>query len=125
MDHRWGHRTATDIDVRLACGLSCAGHGRLENVSISGAFASTELRPPLLSQVLVITYVYTDRGRERYEASAYVVRHAAHGIGLEWLDLDPVMLPSILAAGEIAEAHARAGQPSPRGAPGTVEKRAS
>jgi hypothetical protein len=96
MDHRWGHRTPTDIDVRLASAHSSAGRGRLENVSISGAFVSTELRPRLLSQVLVITHAYTEHGRERYEASAYVVRHAADGIGLEWLDLDPALLPSML-----------------------------
>jgi PilZ domain-containing protein len=107
MDHRWGNRIPTDVEVRLACGTRRGGRGRLENVSMTGAFIRTAVRPPLLSQVLVITHADTDEGRKRYEATACVVRDAADGIGVEWIDLDPAMLPVILAAGQIAAGYAQ------------------
>jgi hypothetical protein len=69
---------------------------------MSGAFIRTAVRLPLLSQVLVIAHADTAQGRKRYEATACVVRDAADGIGVEWIDLDPAMLPVILATGHIA-----------------------
>jgi hypothetical protein len=95
MDHRWGNRVPVNIDVRLTCRPEFAGVGRIENVSISGAFVRTELRPPLLSRARIIACLRTARGEERHETSGYVARHAADGIGIEWLELSPAMLSAV------------------------------
>lgn len=92
MDHRWGRREPVAADVRLACCTCVAATGRLDNVSMSGAFVRTSARPPLLSQVRVIAYLRClDGPRQRYEADACVVRHSDAGIGIEWLELSPVL----------------------------------
>lgn len=99
MNHRWGDRISVDIEVHLVCAPQHVGAGRLDNVSMSGAFVFSELRPPLLSLVRVIAVVRTAEGPRRLETRACVVRHAENGIGLEWLELAPQMLSEMVGKG--------------------------
>jgi hypothetical protein len=81
MEHRWGHRVAVRLDVRLVCGRFAIGEGRLRDVSVSGAFIETELELPILAQVRI--------GASDFEVAAHVVRAEATGIGVEWCALAP------------------------------------
>lgn len=89
MEHRWGHRVEIGIDVGLVYRPSVVGAGRLRNVSISGAFIETTLRPPLLARLLV----HVDEGHGSHSLvrlpTARVVRQDATGIAVEWCTLAP------------------------------------
>jgi hypothetical protein len=89
MEHRWGHRLAADMPVRLRCMVSCDSGcrclGFLENVSATGALISTEsgIHP---APDVVVELLAPCLGMQGRELPAAVVRKSATGIAVEWLE---------------------------------------
>ncbi len=80
MEHRWGARQATDVRVEFVAVPGGTGAGRLLDVSMTGAYMSTQVPLRLLSLVHL-----TPAARPGADAmTAYVVRCDATGVGLEW-----------------------------------------
>jgi hypothetical protein len=80
-EHRWGTRVVLDTpaSLRRIYGLETAA--RLRDVSLSGAFVETTDRLPRFSRIAVRTL-----SSPSYWIEAWVVRDAADGIGIEWLE---------------------------------------
>jgi hypothetical protein len=94
MEHRWGRRVATDVDVRIFADPASAGWGRLRNISVSGGFVETALRIPVLC-TLCLTAPATD-SRDEYLVRAIVVRNTADGVGVEWCEGDSSAIPALM-----------------------------
>lgn len=84
MEHRWGQRSAVHAGVLLHPPHSI-GRGVVCNVSISGAFVHTSLRPRLFSHIEL--EMELDPAHRRI--SAWVVRRDRAGIAVEWDELAP------------------------------------
>ena len=84
MEHRWGRRQPTDVKVRFVASTDKIGTGRILNISMTGAFMAT--KSPL--RILSVVYVASSRSRKVRSSgmAAYVVRHDALGVGLEWCE---------------------------------------
>jgi hypothetical protein len=83
MEHRWGYRFPTDIPVGItARGLN--RHGRVRDVSVSGAFVVSSACVPLLSAIEIVADEEAGTSRPGRPVLAYVVRHAEDGFAIEW-----------------------------------------
>ena len=88
MEHRWGHRLATNIPVRLRCMQSrdsgCRCLGCLTSVSASGALIKTEfgIRP---AANVVVEALAPALGLEGRELPASIVRADSGEIAVEWM----------------------------------------
>ncbi len=98
MEHRWGQRIPAAIPVRLVGYPDTVGSGWLWDVSISGAFILTELRPPLLSSLEIEADLSHCGGDVAERLGGWVVRRDAAGIGLEWSELAPAVLRALLGS---------------------------
>ena len=108
MEHRWGHRLATKIPVRLRCMRSpdsgCRCLGCLESVSASGAFIRTELGIRPARNVVVETLSPT-LGMLGRELPASVVRADRGEMAVEWMEfassgVSAVMTETMVSSGE-------------------------
>lgn len=98
MEHRWGRRVPLDIPVRLIGEPHAPVLGRMENVSVSGAFIQVADREPL-SVRLEVEVILPDRSRQKAErVTAYVTRRNGTGVGIEWRDLAPAAVRVLLTA---------------------------
>src|SRR6516162_9798670 len=112
MEHRWGHRLATNIPVRLRCMQSpdsgCRCLGCLENVSASGACIRTEfgIRP---GPDVAIEMLGPAPGLQGSELPASIVRASSGEIAVEWMEfasagvsavMTEIMLNSVRDEGE-------------------------
>jgi hypothetical protein len=82
MEHRWGRRQATDIDVDITA-HAASGTGRILNISSTGAYLETSVKLRLCS------LVYLERADCALGAprtAAIVVRRTSVGVGLEWCE---------------------------------------
>jgi hypothetical protein len=104
MEHRFGHRVSTQL--RVGIGVSSQSHstGRLRNVSVSGAFVQTHLRPPSIVRLRVYFDEQHSHGSFKFGLDAYLVRSTPEGLGLEWMDSEPAILLALLSALELAAA---------------------
>ena len=82
MEHRWGRRITCHARVRLSSGVGADVAGQIRNVSISGAFIATSLRPPMFAPVEVT--VRRADGGEETRLHGCVVRKEISGIAVEW-----------------------------------------
>lgn len=82
MEHRWGRRIACHARVRLSAGIASDVPGQIRDVSISGAFVETTLKPPMFA-IVEIT-VRRDDGLEETTLCGSVVRKEHDGIAVEW-----------------------------------------
>ena len=96
MDHRWGMRVAVDLSVQIFCRPRTVGIGRLANVSVSGAFVRSGFIPPLLARVRVMSAAEKPAGAFWDSVEGYVVRLQREGFGLEWVELAPVGICTLL-----------------------------
>jgi len=96
MDHRWGMRVAMDLGVQIFCRPRTLGVGRLVNISVSGAFVRSGFIPPLLARVRVTGAAQKPVGVLWDSVEGYVVRHQRDGFGLEWVELAPVGICTLL-----------------------------
>lgn len=87
MEHRWGERSQVAVKVRLfAPGPDISRLGCILDISASGAFIETRLKPQLLQRLQVEVRTQTSTGRERVIVPACVVRRTAVGLGVEWCE---------------------------------------
>jgi hypothetical protein len=79
--------------VSLFVGLGHDGKppGRTRNISLSGLFVETPVRPPVGSSVDV-WFVW---GEDTFVGQAKVIRHADDGIGVAFLDPDALFLGAL------------------------------
>lgn len=79
--------------VSLFVGLGSSGQapGRTRNISLSGLFLETTERPPV-GAVVDVWFVW---GEDTYVGKASVVRHADDGLGLAYVEPDPLFLGAL------------------------------
>jgi hypothetical protein len=94
MEHRLGTRHIVSIPVLIVYPPLGLVHGRLENISASGALVATEWRPEIHAHLRL--YIrYRDHGRTRVmQSSAVVVRLAPGAVGMAF-DVHGLELPSL------------------------------
>jgi hypothetical protein len=109
MDHRWGMRVAVDHGVQILCRPRTVGVGRLVNISVSGALVLSGFIPPLLARVAVAGPANDPAGPLWESIEGYVVRHQRDGFGLEWVELAPVGICTMLV--ESARGRGRGASP--------------
>ena len=85
IEHRWGHRIAVDIPVQIAASALPAFHGRLTNLSWSGALIETDHELPLHAYI-AIGVKLPETGDRATMATARVTRQLKHALGVEWCD---------------------------------------
>jgi hypothetical protein len=92
MEHRWGQRIALERLVRLTARPPALGIGRIRNLSLSGAWVSTNL--PLAPGALVYLVEEPPGGGSASGAGieAFVVRCDESGIGIEWCEAAPELV---------------------------------
>ena len=97
MEHRWGERVGVDLPVRLTANPFSVRHGRLTNMSVSGASieADFDLRP--LSRIQVVIEMPHKTRCEAPSIAAYVTRSTKTGIGIEWCEFAPPVISELLA----------------------------
>jgi hypothetical protein len=86
MDHRWGKRQSTNLEVRVFAPSGKTGKGRVINVSLTGAYLETQV--PLCPHSLVYLRSPSQdiAASDAIHIAANVVRFGAHGFGLEWCE---------------------------------------
>jgi hypothetical protein len=91
---RWGQRIELDIPVRVAAHASPTIHGRLKNLSLSGALieADHELR---LHAYIEVRINLPETGC-RAGFMARVTREVEGAIGLEWCEFAPSAINELL-----------------------------
>jgi hypothetical protein len=97
MEHRLGTRHAIDLDVYLRTwGSTASAQGRLRDLSVSGAFVTTQLccRPLLHVAVQIVPGSHLRRSCTPVEG--VITRVAADGIGVEWDELQPELLTQFI-----------------------------
>jgi PilZ domain len=98
MEHRWGERVGVDIPVRLTAHPFAVRHGRLMNLSVSGASikADFDLRP--LSRIQVVIELPHRSRCEAPSIAAYVTRTSKDSVGIEWCEFAPPAVSELLQA---------------------------
>ncbi len=97
MEHRWGERVGVDLPVRVTAHPFSVRHGRLTNLSVSGAMIKTDydLRP--LSRIQIVIEMPHMSRCEAPSVAAYVTRNTKAGIGIEWCEFSPGVVSELLA----------------------------
>jgi hypothetical protein len=105
MEHRYGVRylSAIDVFVRSQSG-QLAAHGRLLDVSMSGAFVSTSLSIALLSSITIEVLSVTASARRFKPIEAQVIRRTDNGLGIEWKEPTPSALSQLVDGAQLAPA---------------------
>lgn len=96
MEHRWGRRIVVRVPVRLIIESGEPATGQTENLSISGAFIRTARLVPLWTR-LEVEFAHADgltEGPERI--TAHVTRRTREGVGIEWYELAPHSVRTLL-----------------------------
>ena len=88
MEHRWGNRVRSNLNVRLFAPRVSGSWGRLRDISLSGGFIETRLALSPLS-ALCLRLSPADRSAPAARVlHTLVVRRAEDGVGVEWFDDD-------------------------------------
>jgi hypothetical protein len=97
MEHRLGTRHAIDLEVYLRTwGSTVSAKGRLKDLSVSGAFVTTQLPcQPMLHIAVQIVPISHSR-RNCVPVEGLITRVAADGIGVEWDELQPELVARFL-----------------------------
>jgi PilZ domain len=97
MEHRLGTRHAIDLEVYLRTwGSTVSARGRLKDLSVSGAFVTTQLPCQPLLHVAVQIVPRAQSRRNGISVEGLITRVAADGIGVEWDELQPELLTQFL-----------------------------
>lgn len=102
IDHRWGHRVPVNIPVTVAAQPGVDAGGTLTNVSVSGAWIGMHPAPPEATLLNVGLPSRRDAGGVEY-VMAWVVRRTPEGIAVEWADLAPALVRSMLERAQPAD----------------------
>lgn len=95
MEHRWGIRIPFNKSVRLMTPRLGVFEGLLVDLSISGALIQTCQEVRLLSQLEVFLLPFEAK-RHWVKVPAYVIRRTNNRIGIEWCELSPKPVCSLL-----------------------------
>jgi hypothetical protein len=98
MEHRWGERVGVDLPVRITAHPFAVRHGRLNNLSVSGAMLKADFDLRILSRIQVVIEIPHKTRSEAPSISAYVTRVTKAGIGIEWCEFAPVVISELLAS---------------------------
>jgi hypothetical protein len=99
MEHRWGTRYKVDVEVYIhTCQGAVATIGRLTEVSVSGGFVTTHLPAHTIALVSLPTRL-AGLNRAIRNIEGYVVRRAATGVGIEWLEFAPELVQFLTQRG--------------------------
>jgi hypothetical protein len=96
MEHRWGQRFAVDLPIRMNVPLLGETHSRLTNLSLSGAFITTQMNVRVLSRLQVFIEIPGDALQDMASIAAFVARKSDHGIGVEWCEFAPAVVAKLL-----------------------------
>ncbi len=100
MEHRWGRRVAVRVPVRLIAETGESATGQTQDVSISGAFIRTAQLVPLWIR-LEVEFAPPDGLTEKPERiAAHVTRRTREGLGIEWYELAPHTVRTLLVPKE-------------------------
>ena len=96
MDHRWGYRIRTDLDVQIRWDTCTVPAGAtLRDISVSGARLRSDARPPLLTRVRLVG-PWDWRASRSGILEGFLVRHTSDGFALEWMQLAPAVLEALI-----------------------------
>ncbi len=112
IEHRWGVRRPTDLDVIVDGRPSAFGRGRIRDMSLSGLRVNTTLK---LSMDAFVTIVFVARagGVSRIHRLKTVVTRLATGeAGLAFIDFNPHECEILRELTEDSHATRRSGEPS-------------
>ena len=92
---RWSRRITVDIPVDVTADGSPTIHGRLKDLSLSGALVTTDhaLR---LHAYIEITIKSPETGHSAVRVMARVTRHVEGGVGVEWCEFAPSAVTDLL-----------------------------
>jgi len=97
MEHRWGQRVRVDIPVRLEVSPATIVAGRILDLSVSGAWISGELEQHLSAEIAVVFEPLAGSSAPHlHRIPAFVTRARLEGIGVEWRELAPPLINSLL-----------------------------
>jgi hypothetical protein len=96
MEHRWGERVAVDIPVQVSVPPLIIGAGRVQNLSISGAWISGNFDLPPLARAIVIFDLGIGGVQETLPLACYVARVLRGGMGVEWRELAPQIVSDLM-----------------------------
>jgi len=115
MEHRWGERLVVDIPVQVSVPPLLIGSGRIQNISISGAWISGQFDLPPLARAFVVFELDLGGMRESMPIACYVTRVRPEGIGVEWRELAPQIVSDLMLF--FTGTHASPGEPLSASAP--------
>ena len=101
MDHRWGHRIAVDLPIRVMHpGISRCEPGTLSNVSLGGALIMSPLDSTVGSHLQLAITIPSGEDSDSYESviDAYLVRRSEPGLGIEWAEFAPMEVIDLVRA---------------------------
>jgi hypothetical protein len=87
IEHRWGHRVAVELEVRLLNGTQLIGTGRIVNASVSGAFIETSDPVPQFANLVLQPISADGDTDDTMRIPACVLRVDRGGVGVEWRDM--------------------------------------
>jgi hypothetical protein len=107
MEHRCGTRYRVDVEVYVhTCQGAVASIGRLTEISVSGGFVKTHLPAHAIALVSLRTRL-PGLNRAVPNIQGYVVRRAATGVGIEWLEFAPELVQYLTQHPTICTTEAR------------------
>jgi hypothetical protein len=98
MEHRWGERVGVDLPVRITAHPFVVRHGRIVNLSVSGASIKADFDVRLLARIQVVIEMPHKMRNEAPSVAAYVTRISKTSIGIEWCEFSPRVVSDLLAA---------------------------
>jgi hypothetical protein len=98
MEHRWGERVGVDLPVRITAHPLFVRHGRITNLSVSGASIKADFDLRLLARIQVVIEIPHRMRNEAPSIAAYVTRISKTRIGIEWCEFAPRVVSELLAA---------------------------
>jgi hypothetical protein len=105
VDHRWGPRVAICLPAYLVVPTGRCWCGRLQELSISGAWMDTPIVLPELSRVIVRIPSPDALAHNAATLRAYIARCGRNGLALGWMSLAPPLVAELVA--EAAAANRR------------------
>ena len=95
LEHRWGARARVNIPVRVETTALPVGDGCLKNLSLSGAFMTTDcdLR---IHTVIEVSIALPPPSFCTAVIKAHVVRKIEEGVGIEWYEFAPNIIKDLV-----------------------------
>lgn len=88
LEHRWGARAQVNIPVRVEATALPVGEGCMKNLSLSGAFVTSD-RELRLYTLIEVSFALPPPASCTAVIKAHVVRKIGEGVGIEWSEFAP------------------------------------